>query len=122
MEHLDGIHYERFYRGLINNATLIEERIEGETEDGDVEIYYGFDDAEDEAEHDEATLAEYGEAYYFQEGKVYQCIIYFENAECTGVNLFDEDETKSFVQELLETAHGDEDALLESQSWAKAYL
>ena len=32
MEHLDEIHYERFYRDLIDTAFLINEVVEGETE------------------------------------------------------------------------------------------
>jgi len=125
MEHLDGIHYERFYRDLISdeNASLIFECIEGETEDGDIEIYYDFEDAEDEAEHDEETLSEYGSAFYFNEGKIYECVIYVEDSECTGVNLYsDEAEIKDFVKNLLEIELGDEEALLENHSWAKDYL
>ena len=34
--------------------------MEGETESGDIETYYEFADAEDEAYHDGATLSEYG--------------------------------------------------------------
>lgn len=123
MEHLDGIHYERFYRELIDDAFLIQEVIEGETPSGDTETYYNFDDAEDEAYHDEATLSEYGAAFYFKDGKIYECIIYFENMECTGVNLYDSaDEIKSFVQQLLEMEGGDKAELLEQQPWAAAYL
>ena len=69
MEHLDGIHYERFYRDLIDTAFLINEVVEGETESGDIETYYEFADAEDEAYHDGATLSEYGNAFYFKDGK-----------------------------------------------------
>ena len=59
MEHLDGIHYERFYRDLMDSATLIYEVIEGETDDGNLENYYQFEDAKDEASHDGATLSEH---------------------------------------------------------------
>lgn len=123
MEHLDGIHYERFYRDLIDSATLINEIIEGETEGGDFETYYNFDDAEDEASYDGATLSEYGNAFYFKEGKIYECIIYFENMECTGVNLYSEpNEVKAFVKDLLDLENGDEEELLYHQPWAKEYL
>lgn len=123
MEHLDGIHYERFYRELKDNATLIHEIIEGETEAGDLETYYDFDDAEDEASYDGATLSEYGNAFYFKEGKIYQCVIYFENMRCTGVNLYSEpNEIKVFVKDLLDLQFGDEDELLYRQPWAKEYL
>ena len=88
MEHLDGIHYERFYRDLIDTAFLINEVVEGETESGDIETYYEFADAEDEAYHDGATLSEYGNAFYFKDGKIYECVIYLENSECTGINLY----------------------------------
>ena len=123
MEHLEGIHYERFYRELINSATLINEIIEGETEGGDVETYYNFDDAEDEASYDGATLSEYGNAFYFKEGKIYECVIYFENMECTGVNLYSEpNEIKAFVKDLLDLQDGDEESLLYDQPWVKEYL
>ena len=49
-------------------------------------------------------------------------MIYFPNTECTGVNLYDEGEIKTFVQELLEMEHGDEEELLERYPWAKPYL
>ena len=122
MEHLDGIHYERFYRDLMDSATLIYEVIEGETEDGDLETYYQFEDAKDEASHDGATLSEYGNAFYFKEGKIYECVIYFENMECTGVNLYQEAEINNFVKGLLKFESGDEVALLENHPWAKDYL
>ena len=123
MEHLDGIHYERFYRDLINSATLINEIIEGETEGGDVETYYNFDDAEDEASYDGATLSEYGNAFYFKEGKIYECVIYFKNMECTGVNLYSEpNEIKAFVKDLLDLEHSDEEELLYRHPWAKEYF
>jgi len=57
MEHLDGIHYERFYRDLIDTAFVINEAVEGETEAVDIETDYEFADAEDEAYHDGATLS-----------------------------------------------------------------
>ena len=123
MEHLVNIHYERFYRDLIDNATLIHEVIEGETEDGDFENYYCFDDAENDAYHDEASLSKYGNAYYFKDDKIYECIIYFENMECTGVNLYsDINEIKDFIKELLDILHGDIDELLYQQPWSKKFL
>ena len=123
MEHLDGIHYERFYRDLIDTAFLINEVVEGETESGNIETYYNFDDAEDEAYHDGATLSEYGNAFYFKDGKIYECVIYLENSECTGINLYNGlDEIKEIVHDLLELYHGDKVELLEQQPWAKDYL
>ena len=123
MEHLDGIHYERFYRDLIDTAFLINEVVEGETESGDIETYYEFADAEDEAYHDGATLSEYGNAFYFKDGKIYECVIYLENSECTGINLYNGlDEIKKIVQDLLELYHGDKLDLFEQQPWTKDYL
>jgi hypothetical protein len=102
MEHLDKIHPERFYRELIDNAFLIQEVVEGEMESGEWQTYYNFEDAEDEASHDGASLSEYGNAFYFKDDKIYECVIYLENMECTGVNLYnDPSEIKSFVKELL---------------------
>ena len=126
MEHLDGIHYERFYRNLITDkeASLIFESIEGETEGGETETYYCFDDATNDAYHDGATLAEYGNAFYFKKGKIYQCVIYFENAECCGVNLYsDPTEIKDFVQDLLRIADGDEtDPFISENPWTEDYV
>lgn len=123
MEHLDNIHPERFYRELIDDAFLIQEVVEGETESGEWERYYNFEDAEDEASYDGAILSEYGNAFYFKDDKIYECVIYLENMECTGVNLYsDTNEIKSFVNDLLDLAQGDEEELLYQQPWAKKFL
>jgi hypothetical protein len=123
MEHLDNIHPERFYRELIDDAFLIQEVVEGETESGEWERYYNFEDAEDEASYDGAILSEYGNAFYFKDDKIYECVIYLENMECTGVNLYsDTNEIKSFVNDLLDLAQGDEEELLDQQPWAKKFL
>ena len=61
MEHLDDIHYRRFYLDLMDNATFLFERIEGESEDDAVyKTYYDFDDCERDAEEDDVTLSAYG--------------------------------------------------------------
>jgi len=123
MEHLDNIHPERFYRELIDDAFLIQEVVEGETESGEWERYYNFEDAENEASYDGAILSEYGNAFYFKDDKIYECVIYLENMECTGVNLYsDPKEIKSFVNDLLDLAQGDEEELLDQQPWAKKFL
>ena len=56
MKELEGIHYDRFYQELIKEATLVEERIKGGTEDGNLQTFYGFEDAEDEAQYEGATI------------------------------------------------------------------
>lgn len=123
MKHLDNIHTDRFYRDLIDNAFLIHEVVEGETQSGEWLTYYNFEDAEDEASYDGAELSEYGNAFYFKDDKIYECVIYLENMECTGVNLYDDPkEIKSFVKELLRIVQDDEDELLEQNPWAKKYL
>lgn len=122
MKELEGIHHERFYRQLIEEATLVEEHIEGETEGGELQTFYGFEDAEDEAQYEGATLLVYGEAYFHKDEKVYMCTIHFENMECVGVNVLDEEEIKDFVSTLLETEHGDENALIANQPWTKDFL
>jgi|MDTC01.2.fsa_nt_gb hypothetical protein len=123
MTHLDNIHPDRFYTDLVDNAFLIHEVVEGETQSGEVQTYYDFEDAEDEASYDGAELSEYGNAYYFINDKIYECVIHLENMECTGVNLYDNpNEIKSFVQELLSLAQDDEDELLGQNPWAKKYL
>jgi len=123
MKHLDNIHTDRFYRDLIDNAFLIHEVVEGETQSGEWLTYYNFEDAEDEASYDGAELSEYGNAFYFKDDKIYECVIYLENMECTGVNLYDDPkEIKSFVKELLRIAQDDEDELSEQNPWAKKYL
>lgn len=123
MKHLDNIHTDRFYTDLVDNAFLIHEVVEGETQSGEVQTYYDFEDAEDEASYDGAELSEYGNAYYFTNDKIYECVIHLENMECTGINLYDDfNEIKSFVQELLSLAQDDEDELLDQNPWAKKYL
>ena len=123
MKHLDNIHTDRFYTDLVDNAFLIHEVVEGETQSGEVQTYYDFEDAEDEASYDGAELSEYGNAYYFTNDKIYGCVIHLENMECTGVNLYDDpNEIKSFVQELLSIVQDDEDELLDQNPWAKKYL
>ncbi len=42
--------------------------------------------------------------------------------ECVGVNILDKEEIKDFVANLLESEHGDEDALIEKQPWTKDFL
>jgi hypothetical protein len=123
MKHLDNIHPDRFYTNLVDNAFLIHEVVEGETQSGEFQTYYNFEDVEDEASYDEVNLSENGKAYYFKDDKIYECIVYLENMECTGVNLYeDQNEIKSFVQELLTLAQSDEDELLHQNPWAKKYL
>tara|TARA_B100001059_G_scaffold217311_1_gene236444 strand:- start:741 stop:845 length:105 start_codon:yes stop_codon:yes gene_type:complete len=34
MQEIEGLHHDSFFLQLIEEATLVEERIEGETEDG----------------------------------------------------------------------------------------
>ena len=72
MKHLDNIHPDRFYTELVDNAFLIQ-MIQGETQSGEVQTYYDFEDAEDEASYDGAELSEYGNAYYFTNDKIYEC-------------------------------------------------
>lgn len=123
MKHLDQIHPDRFYTELVDNAFLIHEVVEGKTESGELQTYYDFEDAEDEASYDGAILSEYGNAFYFKDDKIYDCVIYLENMECTGVNLMDGfDEIKSFVKDLLAIEQDDEDELLNQNPWAKKYL
>ena len=50
MEHLEDIHFGRFYRDLMDNAAFLFERIKGESADGVYKTYYDFDDCEDECE------------------------------------------------------------------------
>ena len=107
----------------MDNAFLIHEVVEGETQSGELRNYFDFEDAADEASHDGANLSEYGNAYYFKEDKIYECVVYLENMECTAVNLYENDsEIKSFVKELLILAQDDEDELLNHNPWAKKYL
>ena len=123
MEYLDDIHYGRFYRDLMEKETFLFERIKGDSEDGIHKTYYDFDDCERDAKNDDVTLSDHGYVYYYKEEKVYECVIYFKNMECTGVNRYSEpDEIKGFVKDLLEIYEGDEDDVLENRPWAKKYI
>jgi len=123
MEHLEDIHFGRFYRDLMDNAAFLFERIKGESADGVYKTYYDFDDCEWEAENDGVTLSSTGYDYYYKEGKVYECVIYFKNKECTGINRYSEPhEIKDFVKGLLEKYDGYEDDVLENRPWTEKYL
>ncbi len=78
----------------------------------------------DEAYHDGANFIRVWEMHFIlRRVKIYECVIYLENIECTGINLYkDLDEIKEIVKDLLELYHDDEVDLLEQQPWAKDYL
>jgi len=50
MKELENIHPDRFYTELVSNAQLLEERVLGTNEEGESQLFYGFEDAIDEAD------------------------------------------------------------------------
>ncbi len=120
MKELDNIHPDRFYTDLVSNGTLIQESVEGENEDGDINTFYFFEDAIYEAEEEGYTLNDYGEAYYYKDGKIYLISVYIENNEAVGVNEFDSNDIENFINGLImsEEFEGDEDAFYQNNEWA----
>jgi hypothetical protein len=122
MKTLDNIHPGRFYTDLVLNGHLIEETVEGENEDGEWSTFYGFEDAVNEAPHENVTLNDHGIAFYAKEGKVYQVVVFIENDEGTGVNELEADEVKELAARLLEESNDlgwSEAEFYEKEPWAK---
>ena len=121
MKELDNVHQDRFYTDLVMNGKLIEERVNGTNEDGETQLFYCFDDAVDEAEYEGFTLDEYGEAYYYKEGKVYLASVYLENNEASGINELESEEIVQLIAELIVSNDDDEEWFYEQNEWAKEF-
>lgn len=121
MKELTDLHADRFYIELINSAKLLEERVSGKNDEDEFRIFFGFEDALDEAEEEGFELEEYGEAYFFKDGKVYLVTVHLETNEAIGINELDQKETKSFVQELIENSSDGEDYFYQENEWAITY-
>jgi len=123
MKPLTEINANKFYTQLVLEGQLIEELVEGVDEDGEWYKYYGFEDAEYEADG-ESTLNEYGNALYFFEGKVYDAVVYLENNEGSGINELDASEIKALIGRLREESEDlgySESDFLESQPWVSHF-
>lgn len=122
MKTLDSIHPGRFYTDLVLNGHLIGETVEGQNEEGEWSTFYGFEDAVDEAPHENVTLNDDGIALYAHEGKVYQVVVFIENNEGTGVKELEADEIKELAARLLEESNSSgwsESEFYEKEPWAK---
>ena len=122
MKTLDSIHPGRFYTDLVLNGHLIEETVEGQNEEDEWSTFYGFEDAVDEAPHENVTLNDDGIALYAHEGKVYQVVVFIENDEGTGVKELEADEIKELAARLLEESNSSgwsESEFYEKEPWAK---
>ena len=122
MKTLDSIHPGRFYTDLVLNGHLIEETVEGQNEEDEWSTFYGFEDAVDEAPHENVTLNDDGIALYAHEGKVYQVVVFIENNEGTGVKELEADEIKELAARLLEESNSSgwsESEFYEKEPWAK---
>ena len=122
MKNSEGLHTDRYYEMLADRGVLISEEVSGTDEDGELETYYGFDDAVEEAEYEDVQLDQYGEAYFYQESVFYQCIIHMESNECTAVNMLEPIEVKELAANQLDLHHGDEAELLEAFPFFKEYI
>jgi hypothetical protein len=123
MKHLTDINPNKFYTQLVLHGHLIEEVVEGVDDDGEWFKYYGFEDAEFEADG-ESTLNSEGNALYFFEGKVYDVVVYLENNEGTGINELDASEIKELIERLREESEDlgySESEFLESQPWVSQF-
>jgi hypothetical protein len=121
MKELENIHTDRYYTDLVMKAQLLEERVLGTNEDGETQMFYGFEDAVDEADYEGYTLEEYGEAYFYQEGKVYMASVYVENNEGVGINELEKEEIIQLIAELIVTHDDDEEWFYSENEWAKAF-
>ena len=121
MKELENIHPDRFYTELVSNAQLLEERVLGTNEEGESQLFYGFEDAVDEADYEGYTLEEYGEAYFYQEGKVYMASVFVENNEGVGINELEKEEIIQLIAELIVTHEDDEEWFYSENEWAKAF-
>jgi hypothetical protein len=121
MKELTDIHADRFYTELVSNGMLLEERVNASNEDGDFKLFFGFEDASYEAEEEEYTLEEYGEAYYFKDGKVYMVTVHLETNEASGVNELEHAEIAALIQELIENSSDGEEYFYQENEWAQAY-
>lgn len=124
MKELIDIHADRFYSDLVKNAVLIEERVEGTNENGDLRTFYGFDDAFDEADYESFVLDEYGTAFYYFNHKIFMVSIFLENNEAIGINEFEEEEVKEFIAELINSDpyFGDKATFLAENNWAISHV
>ena len=120
MIELSNIHPDRFYTDLVGTAVLIRETVDGTNEDGDLNTFYGFEDAVYEAEEESYTLEEYGVAEYFNDGKVYHVTVHLESNEASGVNELEANEIQDLLNDLIngEAYEGDADAFYENNAWA----
>jgi hypothetical protein len=123
MIELSNIHPDRFYTDLVSNGVLIEEKVDGSNEDGDLNTFYGFEDAVYEAEEESYTLEAYGTAHIFKDGKIYMVTVHIESNEASGVNELEASEIKDLINELIngEPHEGDADSFYESNAWALAF-
>ncbi|WP_196887497.1 hypothetical protein [Aureivirga sp. CE67] len=125
MKHLTDIHAESFYTTLTENAQLILELATAIDEEGETVEYWWFEDAMEESEEEETELNDHGFAYFYQDNKVYQVIVYIEDNEATGVNELEQEDIDFLIQTLKEGNEDfqDDDAYFyEEHAWAKQFV
>ena len=66
-------------------------------------------------------MDEYGEAYYYKEGKVYLTSVYLENNEASGINELESEEIVQLIAELIVSNDDDEEWFYEQNEWAKEF-
>jgi len=124
MKHLEKINTNKFYTKLVLEGTLIEEKVSGTDSDGNIVDYWGFEDAIYESDEEGTTLEDYGSAHYFNDGQVYEVIVYVPNNEGTGVNELSIEDIKQVIKRLkaeeLEI-NGEIDGFYEEHAWAEYY-
>ena len=124
MKELENIHTDRFYTDLTINGKLIEETVFGTNDEGDTQKFYIFEDAIYESEEEGFELAEYGDAYYFKDGKVFLVTVFIENNEGCVVNELDSNEISELIHRLIDEQpyEGDSDLFYECEPWALDFI
>jgi hypothetical protein len=113
----------QFHSKLNSEGILILEQVMGNNDDGDFKIFFGFEDAVDEAEEEGYELESKGEAYCFHEGKIYEISTEIESSEVLAIFELDPNECSQFVKKLIkeEPYEGNAEDFFEENDWAKAF-
>ena len=113
----------QFHSKLNTEGILILEQVMGNNDDGDFKIFFGFEDAVDEAEEEGYELESIGEAYCFHEGKLFELSTEIESGEVLAIFELDPNECAQFVKKLIteEPYEGNAEYFFKENEWAKAF-
>lgn len=114
----------KFYEELKKNGKLIQEQVMGSNEDGDLQVFFGFEDAIDEADEEGYELETFGEAYYYFDGKILELSVTIEEGELNSVFELEQSEIHQFIKKLIaeEPYEGDSESFYNDNDWAKSFI